>query len=215
VSQAEEVAAAAAVLAARGLVDAFGHVSARAGGEIVMTPPRPLGEIGAGDAVPRMALDGHDLPGDVPKEAWIHRCVYARRPDVGGICRAQPPSALACAGAGVAILALHGQGAFLGSTVAVHDDARLVRDRARGEALAGTLGDGFGVVMRGNGAVTVGSSPGHAAARMYVLEASARLNLAAASAGAPVALTEDELASWSAVADEILGRIWAHLASVG
>jgi HCOMODA/2-hydroxy-3-carboxy-muconic semialdehyde decarboxylase len=213
VSQAEEVAAAAAVLAAHGLVDAFGHVSARAGEEIVMTPPRPLGEIGAGDPLPRMPLEGAELPAGIPKEGWIHRCIYARRPDVGGICRAQPPSVLACAGAGVPIRALHGQGAFLGAAVAVHEDARLVRDRALGEALAATLGVGFGVVMRGNGAVTVGASPGHAAARMCVLEASAKLNLAAASAGVPVALTEDELASWDAVADELLGRIWDHLRS--
>jgi HCOMODA/2-hydroxy-3-carboxy-muconic semialdehyde decarboxylase len=213
VTQADEVAAAAAVLAAHGLVDAFGHVSARDGDEIVMTPPRPLGEIRAGDALARMPLDGDDLPDRVPKEGWIHRCVYARRPDVGGICRAQPPSVLACGVAGVPIRALHGQGAFLGALAPVYDDARLVRDRARGEALAEALGDGFGLVMRGNGAVTVGASLGLATARMYVLEASAKLNLAAAGAGTPVPLDEDELASWSAVADEILGRLWAHLRS--
>jgi HCOMODA/2-hydroxy-3-carboxy-muconic semialdehyde decarboxylase len=213
VSQADEVAAAAAVLAAHGLVDAFGHVSARVGDEIVMTPPRPLRELRPGDALPRMALGNDDLPDGIPKEGWIHRCIYARLPDVGGICRAQPPSVLACGVAGVAIRALHGQGAFLGAVVPVHDDATLVRDRPRGDALADALGDGFAVVMRGNGAVTVGASPGLAAARMYLLEASARVNLAAAAAGAPVALDEEELVSWCAVADEILGRLWAHLRS--
>jgi HCOMODA/2-hydroxy-3-carboxy-muconic semialdehyde decarboxylase len=208
----QEVAAAAAVLAAHGLVDAFGHVSARVGDEVAVTPARPLRDVRAGGTLVRMAIDGDALPDGAPKEAWIHCAIYARRPDVGGICRAQPPAVLACGVAGIRIRALHGQGASLGREVPVHDDATLARDRERGEALAGALCDGAGVVLRGNGAVTVGASPGLAAARMYVLEASAQLNLAAAG-GTPLTLREDEYASWSAAADEILARLWAHLAS--
>jgi ribulose-5-phosphate 4-epimerase/fuculose-1-phosphate aldolase len=208
-----EVAAAARVVAAHGLVDAFGHVSARLDvGGLAITPPVPLGGAGEGDAIVTVdAGEAGDLPAGAPKEAWIHLAIYARRPDVRGICRAQPPAVAATAAAGLEILALHGQGAFLGSPVAVHDHAALIRDRASGVAVAEALGDGDAVVLRGNGAVTVGRSPGEAAARMVVLEASARLNLAAAAAGGRVALRPDELAAWRAVAPEILGRLWAHL----
>ncbi|WP_345154960.1 class II aldolase/adducin family protein, partial [Nonomuraea rubra] len=65
------------------------------------------------------------------------------------------------------------------------DDAVLVRDRARGRALAEHLADAPALVMRGNGAVTVGASVGEAVALMWVLEASARMNATAAASGTP------------------------------
>jgi ribulose-5-phosphate 4-epimerase/fuculose-1-phosphate aldolase len=215
VSIEQELVAGARALATHGLVDAFGHLSARSGAELLMTPPVPLGAVADATALVHLPGDADGLPDGVPREAWIHRCIYARRADVGAICRAQPPSVLACSAAGVGIRALHGQGAFLGAEVALHDDATLVRDRPRGESVAAALGAGHAVVLRGNGAVTVGASPGLAVARMYVLEASARLNLAAASSGTPVALDAAELRAWEAVAEEILGRLWAHLRSAG
>jgi ribulose-5-phosphate 4-epimerase/fuculose-1-phosphate aldolase len=214
VSTGEELVAGARALATQGLVDAFGHLSARSGADVLITPPVPLGALADTAALVRLPGDADGLPDGVPREAWIHRCIYARRPDVGAICRAQPASVLACAAAGIPVRALHGQGAFLGSQVALHDDATLVRDQARGDAVATTLGTGHAVVLRGNGAVTVGASPGLAVARMFVLEASARLNLTAASSGTPVALDAAELSAWEAVADEILARLWAYLRSV-
>lgn len=212
----QEVVAAAAVLAAAGLVDAFGHVSVRSGDRVLMTPPKPLGAITAGDELVALDIAAADLPGGAAKEAWIHLAIYAARPDVGAICRAQPPSVLVAGVSGIPIRALHGQGAFVGRRVPVFDDARLVRDRARAERLANVLRDAPALVMRGNGAVTIGATPGLAAARMHVLETSARVNLDAAAAVGPRqvdALTDDEFDAWAGVADEILGRLWRHLAS--
>jgi ribulose-5-phosphate 4-epimerase/fuculose-1-phosphate aldolase len=210
-SAADDVVAAARFLAAADLVDAFGHVSARSGEGILITPARPLSDVAGGDLV---ALDpgSGELPPGAPKEAWIHVAVYDARPDVQAVCRAQPPSVLAAGVSGTAIRALHGQGAFAGREVPVLDDARLVRDRGSGRRLAEALGSEHALVMRGNGAVTVGSGPGIAAARMHVLEASARINLAAAAAGGkPRQLSDDEFDAWTDVSDEILGRLWAHL----
>jgi hypothetical protein len=73
--------------------------------------------------------------------------------------------------------ALHGQGALIGEEVSVHDDARLVRSQELGLAVAERLGGGSAVLLRGNGAVTVGATVGEAVARMWVLEASAGINL--------------------------------------
>ena len=101
------------------------------------------------------------MPTGVPREAWIHLAIARRRPDVGAICRAQPATATAAP-----ILALHGQGAFLGPRVPVFSDAILVRDQARGEALAEKLGQAPALLLRGNGAVTVGADIGEAVARM-------------------------------------------------
>lgn len=210
----ESVIAAGRVLAARGLVDAFGHVSAcTPSGEMVITPARPLSRLRRGDALPTVSLEDDGLAPGVPKEAWIHLEIYRARPDVGGICRAQPPTVAAASAADTPIVALHGQGAFVGSPVPIHDDARLVRDRAAGRAVAAALSTAHAVVLRGNGAVTVGASPGEAAARMVVLERSAELNLAAAAVARIAELTPDEVAAWKAVAPEILGRLWDHLSA--
>lgn len=208
----EEVVAAAHVLAAAGLVTAFGHVSVREGSDaFLITPPKALGSLQPDEHLQEVPLAGEDLPEGVPKEAWIHHAIYNARPDVNGICRAQPPVATAVVSGGIQIRPLHGQGAFLGREVPVYDDARLIRAREAGEILARDLGDANGVVMRGNGAVTVGESVGEAAARMWVLERSAEMNRDAGSAGTPRPLGEEEFAYWDGVNAEILGRIWSYL----
>jgi ribulose-5-phosphate 4-epimerase/fuculose-1-phosphate aldolase len=195
-----------------GLVTAFGHVSCRtAGNQWLITPPVPLGRLGVGSNFAELDIDADELPVGVPREAWIHVAIAGRRPEVAAICRAQPPTATALASAGVPIVPLHGQGAFLGPQVPVFDDSILVRDRHRADALADRLGQAPALLMRGNGAVTVGATLGEAVARMWVLEASARMNATAAAAGTPVALPDHEQDAWRAVSTEILGRIWADL----
>lgn len=208
----EELVAGGHALYRAELVTAFGHLSCRtAGSRLLITPPMPLGRIGLGSEFSELDLDADELPAGVPREAWIHLSIARRRPDVFAICRAQPPTATALASAGVPIVPLHGQGAFLGSRVPVFDDAILVRDRDRADALADRLGQEPALLMRGNGAVTVGATIGEAVARMWVLEASARMNAVAAAAGAPEALPDHEQAAWRAVSTELLGRIWSDL----
>lgn len=212
---AAELARAGRVLATAGLVTAFGHVSVRtAGDSLLITPPRPLGELDP--AVPdsvTLPLAGAALPGSAPKEAWLHTAIAAARPDIGAICRAQPHAVTAATAAGLRLQPLHGQGALLGPAVAVHQDPRLVRDRERGLAVAETLGQNFTCVLRGNGAVTAGATIGEAVARMWILEETARLTLAAAAAGTPRPLTGDEADAWRATGSELLDRLWQHLRS--
>src|ERR1700759_2090145 len=84
----EEVAEAGRVLAGLGLVTAFGHVSARAGDAMLITPAAGLGEV-TGDRVVRVPLDAAALPsgtnGTAPAEAWAHLTLYRRRADVDAI----------------------------------------------------------------------------------------------------------------------------------
>jgi ribulose-5-phosphate 4-epimerase/fuculose-1-phosphate aldolase len=208
----EEVLAAAGALAITGLVTAFGHVSVRKEeDEFLITPPKPLGSLGPDETLLEVSLKEEELPKGVPGEAWIHWAIYKSRTDVEGICRAQPPISTALASAGVPIRPLHGQGAFLGEEVPVYDDARLIRGREAGQELAERLGNAGGIIMRGNGAVTVGKDVGAAAARMWVLEASAEINRTALSAGTLQPLKEGELRYWESVSEEILQRIWSYL----
>jgi ribulose-5-phosphate 4-epimerase/fuculose-1-phosphate aldolase len=210
VTQDHEVIAAARVLAAGGLVDAFGHVSCRGDEAILITPALSLADVG--DQLVALDPGSDELPAGVPKEAWIHLGIYEARPDVNAVCRAQPESVAAVSAGGLKIQALHGQGAFVGREVPMFDEARLVRDRSSGRRLARALGNAPALALRGNGAITVGASPGIAAARMHVLEASARINLRAASGGRELhPLSDAEFEAWRDVEDEILGRLWAHL----
>ena len=208
----EELVAGGHALYRAQLVTAFGHLSCRtAGSRWLITPPMPLGRLGLESEFSELDPDADELPVGVPREAWIHLAIARRRPEVSAICRAQPPTATALASAAVPIVPLHGQGSFLGTQVPVFDDAILVRDLDRADALADRLGQAPALLMRGNGAVTVGASIGEAVARMWVLEASARMNAVAAAAGTPAALPDHEQVAWRAVSTEILGRIWSDL----
>lgn len=213
---------AARTLAAAGLVDAFGHLSERVEADRAsITPPLPLGGLYDQEALQSLPLgELADLPVGMAKEAWIHWALYRADPRIGAVCRAQPPSTLAVAAVATELPALHGQAALLGATVPVFDDARLVRDRDRAQALVACLGDSVeadghppaALIMRGNGAITIGSSAGQAVARMYLLERAASTYLAAAATGArPRPLAAEEVAFWQAIEDEVLRRLWDHL----
>jgi len=213
--------AAARALSGSGLVDAFGHLSVRLGPELVLiTPPRPLSRLEDEAELLDLPLGEIDaLPAGAPKEAWAHWALYRSDPELGAVCRAQPPAPLALAAVAAELPALHGQGALLGAAVPVFDDARLVRERGRAEALAALLAEhpqsaGHGaraLIMRGNGALTVAETPGRAVARMALLERSAHLYLAAAAAGDPRPLRPEEIEFWQATGGELLDRLWAHL----
>jgi HCOMODA/2-hydroxy-3-carboxy-muconic semialdehyde decarboxylase len=92
------IAEAARVLSGLGLVTAFGHVSQRAGAGLLMTPAADLTEVGAADLI-EVRLGVSSLPAGAPAEAWAHLRVYAARPDVMAIARAQPPAGFAAAAA--------------------------------------------------------------------------------------------------------------------
>ncbi|MGW1028285.1 class II aldolase/adducin family protein [Streptomyces sp. NPDC002577] len=208
---AREVVAAARTLAALGLVAAFGHVSARRGDRMLITPAIDLSQA-TEETLLEIPLDSTALPANAPGEAWIHLAVYQARPDVHAVARAIPEYAFA-AGAVISqsIPPLHGQGAMLGEAVPVHDDARLMRSAEIAERAARTLGDSDALVLRGNGAVTTGGSPGHAVARMWLLDTTCRLHLAARQAGAIQTLTSEEITAWRAAAPPLLDRLWVHL----
>lgn len=207
------VLAAAAALAGEGLVNAFGHVSARQAGSFLITPPVPLGTLTAHSALLSVPLDSVVLPRGVPPEAWLHAAVYRARPDVGAVVRAQPGAATAVAASGRPLRPLHGQGVLAGREVPVHPDARLARSQQAGEAIAASLGDAVSVLLRGNGAVTTGPHPGVAAARMWALEASAALNLPLLALADLPGLSGPEVEHWEAVSDELLERLWRYLRS--
>jgi HCOMODA/2-hydroxy-3-carboxy-muconic semialdehyde decarboxylase len=209
----DEVAEAARVLSALGLVTAYGHVSARAGTAMLITPAADLATV-TGPTLVEVPLTAVALPSGAPAEAWAHLALYRARSDAGAIARAQPPAAFAAAAAAAAnaaLLPLHGQAAWLGAAIPVHDSALLLRSAGLADAAAGRLREGEALLLRGNGALTLGATPGIAVARMWLLSAACDTFLAARAAGPVTGLSAQEIASWRAVQDELLPRLWQHL----
>jgi ribulose-5-phosphate 4-epimerase/fuculose-1-phosphate aldolase len=203
------VAQAARVLSALGLVTAFGHVSARTGRTMLVTPAADLGTVTAVD-VREVDLDATALPAGVPAEAGAHLALSRGRPDAGAVARAQPTGAIAVAAATTTMEPLHGQAAWLGAQgVPVHDDARLLRSPALATVAIATLGRADALLLRGNGALTLGATPGLAVARMAVLDTACTAYLAAD--GPALVLGVEEVLSWRTAADELLPRLWDHL----
>jgi HCOMODA/2-hydroxy-3-carboxy-muconic semialdehyde decarboxylase len=244
-----EIAEAANVLARLGLVTAYGHVSARAGAAMLITPAADLAGVTGSSVleVPLGVADGDALPAGVPAEAWAHLALYQARPDAAAIARAQPASAFAAAAAAgtvraataagaagaagsgglegvigsralLGLVPLHGQAAWLGESIPVHDGATLLRSPEQARSAARSLPAGEALLLRGNGALTLGATPGIAVARMWLLSAACDVYLAASAAAGPdgvIALSGDEIASWRAVRDELLPRLWQHLRRPG
>jgi ribulose-5-phosphate 4-epimerase/fuculose-1-phosphate aldolase len=186
---------------------------------MVITPAAGLAEVRVADLV-TVDLDAVDsdtgaLPTGAPAEAWAHLRLYAARPDVSAIARAQPPAAFAAAAVTSVIRPLHGQASWIGDQIPVHDDPRLLRSAALADAAISVLGQGNGLLLRGNGALTCGASPAEAVTRMWLLAAACEVWLSAAAAGQaaglPKELSADEVAAWQAAGRELLPRLWQHL----
>jgi ribulose-5-phosphate 4-epimerase/fuculose-1-phosphate aldolase len=202
------------VVAAAGLSDAFGHVSVRTSPTtLTITPPVALSLLTDQHEFAELTIGSDELPSAAPKEAWIHLAIAEDRPGVGAICRAQPPAVAALVAAGQPVLPLNGHGSFLGESVPVYEDSRLIRDAASARAVSQALGDSNAVILRGNGAVTTGPDLASAVALMWVLEKTAQLNLSARAAGTPHPLPAEEQAWWRERASELLPRMFTYLAT--
>jgi HCOMODA/2-hydroxy-3-carboxy-muconic semialdehyde decarboxylase len=209
-----EIAEAARVLARLGLVTAFGHVSARAGAAMLITPAADLAGVTAAEVIEVPLATEGPLPTGAPAEAWAHLALYRARPDAAAVARAQPPGAFAAAAAVSVMIPLHGQAAWLGESVPVHDEAALLRSADQAERAVRSLPDGEALLLRGNGALTLGATPGIAVARMWLLTAACDVYLkalAAAGANPVTPLSAAEIVSWRAVSGELLPRLWQHL----
>lgn len=209
-----ELRLAARALARGGLVHAYGHCSTRLSAtELLVCAAKPMGTLEPTDAGSVVPITGA-LPDGVLGEVRIHQQVYARRPDVGAICRIMP--------AQTGLLALlrrtprprHGFGAYFAPGPKLWDDPRLLRDDAAAARLAETLGAGNAIVMRANGAVVVGANLVEAVALSWFLEEAARVETGLMQMGQDgdhTLLTADETTARQVTAGRVYERMWEHL----
>ncbi len=205
----------ARALGRHGLVSAWGHCSARLDAKrFIVCAPRPMGIIKPGEAGTVVRID-QPLPTGVLGEVRIHQQIYARRPDVGGVCRVFPPATVALSTQRFLPHARHGVGAHVGHA-AFWDDTRLLRDDALAAKLAAHMGEARALVMRGNGAVTAGASLELALAYAYCLEDAARVEQIVLSTKESteeecVRLSEEEVGARQVTSGAIFERLWDYL----
>src|SRR6201998_1777364 len=216
----EDIVVGSRVLADFGVLDGFGHVSAR-------HPTNPNHFLMSRSLAPAlvttddiMEFDEDGNPVDargrsVFLERFIHAEIYKARPDVMAVVHTHSPGVAPFSVSKTPLRAVFHNGAFLAAGVPVWDIARefgatdmLVRDNGIGKSLARALADKPVVLMRGHGDVAVGPDVKIAVFRAYYPDVDARLQSQAIALGSEVTyLSPEEGAKADTVNFAVIDRI--------
>jgi len=166
----EGVASAARLVSRAGLVEAFGHVSARTDDGFLISSTRPMADAHP-DGVVEVAADGSVPEGtpDVPIETPMHAAIYRSRGDVGAVCRTHSPAAVIAGSAGRVPPVSHGLGGLSGE-VRLCGYSDLVSSPEAADRVASDLEGAACLLLRGNGSVVVGRDLPEAIVRAWYLE---------------------------------------------
>ena len=191
----EDLVAGNRILANEGVLDGYGHISARHD----KNPNRFLLSRDLAPALVTAAdLMEFDLNGDpveaqgrrMYQERFIHAAIYKTRPDVRVVIHSHTPSILPFASSTVELRPMYHMADFLVPGVPVWDIRRsegsigmLVNTPRLGASLADALGDKAVALMRGHGAVIVGPSVGETVSRGVILDVNARVQSQAMALG--------------------------------
>lgn len=211
----EDVVLASRIISSLGLVDAFGHVSSRAGEHVVLTPGSAIGGLTNRDLV-AVDLDGRWLAGadNAPLETPLHLGIYRHRPDVGAVVRVHPHALTVLTVMGRPVRPVHDLGAVVATAPPLYDDPALISTDAFGDAAATALGASSALLLRGNGALTVGVDIREATIRAIYLDETARILLDGLPLGEPTYLDPEFAARMGeALLDpKHVARSWDHFA---
>jgi ribulose-5-phosphate 4-epimerase/fuculose-1-phosphate aldolase len=217
----DDLVAANRILAGLGVVDGFGHVSAR-------HPEHPdrflLSRSQAPELVTRddiMVFDLTSTPvdGDA-RQAYLEKCIhgeiYARRPDVNAVVHSHAAAVVPFAASSVPLRPIYHMSSFLRGGAKVFEIRErfaatdmLIRTNAQGAALAEKLGDDVVVLMRGHGYCTVGESLPVAVFRAFYTQANADLQQRAIALGGSVTFLDAEEAMRADASNRsVIARPW-------
>ena len=217
-----ELAAANRILFHNGVVDAFGHISAR-------HPDKPDHYLLARSMAPASVTQADimlfgpdsDPVNDDRKpylERFIHGEIYRVRPDVHAVVHSHSPSVIPFGVVqGARLRPIFHMCGFLGEGAALFEirdtkgDATdlLVRDRDLGAALAASLGEGSTILMRGHGSTVVAKTVPLAVYRAIYAEVNARLQCQAITMGGKITfLTKAEATAAAEANTGQISRAW-------
>ena len=203
----EDLAAASRILVAQSVVDGFGHVSMRhpsAPDRYLMSRSIAPALVTPADII-EYTLDSNPCNANGRSsflERFIHGEIYKARPDVMSVVHSHSPSVIPFGLVDVRMQAMFHNAAFIAAGVPVFDIREqfgvtdmLIRDGAKGVALAAAMGDRDIVLMRAHGSVACGPTLQAAVFRAVYTEVNARIQhwTTTLGGGAPMAaLDADE-----------------------
>jgi ribulose-5-phosphate 4-epimerase/fuculose-1-phosphate aldolase len=216
-----DLVAGSRILADLGVVDAFGHLTARSPtnpNHFLMSRSLAPALVTADDIM-EFDLDGNAID---PRgrtlflERFIHAEIYRARPDVMAVVHSHSLGVIPFSVSSTKLGAMYHNAAFLAGGVPVfdiHDAAgetdMLIRNSALGAALARTLADKPVALMRGHGDIAVGPDIPTAVFRAYYTDVDARLQMQAIALGGTIRfLSPEEGRQADIVNAQILPRAW-------
>ena len=184
----EDIISASRILSREGLVQGFGHVSARIPDSdlFVITPRIALELVQPGQLVV-VNLQGQVLEAPAPPsfETALHTAIFNARPDVNAITRIHARTANIFSVTDTPLDAVHNHGSFFSGGVPVFRTIDLISTRELGEGAAAALGDAAAVLLQGNGQATVGRTIPEAVMMAIYLEEAAQVLYGAMQVGKP------------------------------
>jgi HCOMODA/2-hydroxy-3-carboxy-muconic semialdehyde decarboxylase len=217
----EDIVIGGRVLAEFGVLDGFGHVSARHPtnpNRFLMSRSLAPALVTADDIM-EFDLDGNavDARGrTLFLERFIHSEIYKARPDVMSVVHTHSAGVIPFSVTKVPLRAMFHNPSFLAVGVPVWDIRKdfgetnmLVSDSAIGKSLAEMLGDKPVILMRGHGDVAVAASVKMAVFRAYYTDVNAKLQSQALALGGEINyLTPGEGEKADKTNFAVLDRIW-------
>jgi ribulose-5-phosphate 4-epimerase/fuculose-1-phosphate aldolase len=217
----EDLIAGSRILANEGVLDAYGHISARSDKRperFIMSRSRAPALVTAADLM-ELDADSEAVGGDQRKgfiERYIHGEIYRKRPEVMAVVHSHAPSVIPFGVTKTRLRPIYHMGSFLWSGAPVWDIRKvrddndiLVRDRPLGASLAEALGTCNCVLMRGHGMTVIGESVQEAVFRAIYTEMNARLQLQAETLEGPIQFLSDTEGKRSSAANRgTLERPW-------
>ena len=221
--QIDDLVAANRILSDQGVVDGFGHVSARHEEDatrFLLARSMAPGLVTADDIM-EFDLDGSALD---PRgrtlyvERFIHSEIYKAHPEIKAIVHSHSPSIIPFGVTNVPLRPIYHMSSFLGAGVPIFEIREaggpatdmLIRTPELGTALASRIGTSAVVLMRGHGDVVVGDSIEQVVFRSIYTEINAKLEAEALRLGEGQVnfLNTEEAAKATATNNGVLSRPW-------
>ena len=175
----------AKVLQHQGVIDGYGHITARLpNSRILSTPHMPPGKVAVRDLI-ILDADGKKLEGfgEPNGETAMHTSIYKARPDVQCILHYHADELVAVAAAGQEIKVISNCGVQFHRGTPIYDSPVLIRNEQLGDKVAQTLGDKVAVLLRGHGGTVVATNLDQLLRLGLDLVRSAKLQIMAAPLG--------------------------------
>lgn len=218
----QEISDASRILAANGILDAFGHVSRRypeQSDRFLISRSLAPAQVTAADIL-TLDFDGEPIEAAGARlflERFLHGEIYRIRPDVQAIVHSHAPAVLPFTVVPTvrARPICHMCGFLYGipATFDVADHAGegsdlLIRSSELGKALANHIGQAAVVLMRGHGYTAVGASIEQVTYRAIYTSKNCEIQSAALSLGNPVYISAAEAVACERAANSQVDRAW-------